>query len=336
MQILFIVDHRNMRTHPAIDALSARSRQRRRCFFPRTNAERKAVAVRVRAGLIVRPHRNLYSCAQYWDTLDPKERSRHIIRALSLQYPNRVFAGLSAAAMLQLDYAWSLHCGDRVFIASSSAIVAKRTYPLIRRIYMASIPAYPIDESDTTVCVTSPARTLVDCGLRYPFEQVLPMVDSALRMGLVTGDEIADVCDSLYVDCGPVLRLTRYADPLSENGGESFCRATIIEEGFAVPELQRVFTDARTGSQYRVDFLWRLSDGRIVVLEYDGMRKYVDPAMTGSRDIRDVVRAERERETALRQCGVSMMLRTDFEEVRQRVPLTAKLLAAGVPQVRHV
>ena len=95
------------------------------------------------------------------------------------------------------------------------------------------------------VRVTSPARTLVDCALLYPFEHVLSMFDSALRRGLVTREEIVAVCDGLRVDCGPVFRLLHYADARSENGGESFCRAVSIEEGFVPPQLQHTFLQPR-------------------------------------------------------------------------------------------
>ena len=70
------------------------------------------------------------------------------------------------------------------------------------------------------------------------------MFDSALRRGLVTREEIVAVCDGLRVDCGPVFRLLHYADARSENGGESFCRAVSIEEGFVPPQLQHTFTAA--------------------------------------------------------------------------------------------
>ena len=92
-------------------------------------------------------------------------------------------------------------------------------------------------------------KNLVDCALLYPFEHVLSMFDSALRRGLVTREEIVAVCDGLRVDCGPVFRLLHYADARSENGGESFCRAVSIEEGFVPPQLQHTFYSRVTGKE---------------------------------------------------------------------------------------
>ncbi|MBW3093324.1 CTP synthase [Bifidobacterium sp. 82T10] len=276
---------------------------------------------------------------------------------MSCQYPGRIFAGISAAAILRLEYPWALHDGGHVVLASSHSSRAQRTYRKIRRIHMADIPVREVRYMRTSgggiglvvtrpgetvrgecldlVRITSPARTLVDCGLQYPFASVLAMYDSALRRGLVVREEIIAVCDGLSVDCGPVFRLLHYANPLSENGGESRCRAVIIEAGFVVPDLQQVFVDPHhTGNLYRVDFAWRLHDGRIVVLEYDGMAKYVDPSMTKGRDVRGVVHAERMREAVLQRAGVTTVLRTNASEVRRRDPLIRQLEDAGVPRAR--
>ena len=89
------------------------------------------------------------------------------------------------------------------------------------------------------IAVTTIERTLIDCALTYSLQDVLPMFDSALRLELTTKDAILQECDSLRRDAGRVLRALHYdyADARSENGGESECRAVIIEAGFMVPEL---------------------------------------------------------------------------------------------------
>ena len=140
------------------------------------------------------------------------------------------------------------------------------------------------------------------------------------------------ICNALRQDCAPVRKLLEYADPASENGGESYCRAVIIELGFEPPQLQVEFRDPDAPANViRVDFLWRTPDGGMVVLEFDGMRKYVDPSMTNGRDVQRVVLDERRREESLRKVGVTVILRTDYREVRQGSGLFAKLSRAGVP-----
>ena len=400
-----------MRNHPDIDRLLAESERHRRCLVPETNTQHHAAAIRAKAGMLVRPHRGMYARAEYWTSLDPAERARHIIRTLARQRPGRIFAGLSAAAMMRLEYGWQLHDDGTIFLASSSGEPApiggspsgtgSAGHSHIRRIAIRRPPVVmivrtwdghvlhtmmmppPSDASPPTpavetgagppetttatgsvrhqdarthrggmssnmsvrsptpdtattivdaVLVTSPARTLVDCGLRYPFIETLPMFDSAFRRHLVTREQILEVCDGMHADCGHVFRLLRHTNPLNENGGESRCYATIIDEGFAVPQSQVVFIDPDAPwNRYRADFTWHTPDGRVIVLEYDGTAKYVDPTMTKRRDIRDVVRAEREREAALRRAGVTTIARVNHDEVVRRIPLVHKLLEAGVP-----
>lgn len=344
-----------MRTNTDIDRLCREAEQARRCLHPTTDARRHAIMTRVKAGTMLRVHRNTYVRAAYWKTLNASERARHVIRSLSRQHANYTFAGLSAAAILHLEYEWNLHRDGAITIVSATGRSA-RCHRNIKRIIARNPPVrtivHRIRENDSSITmlpetdssspsaadatdvvrITSPARTLVDCGLRYTFLQSLPMFDSALRRNLVTRDEIMDICDGLRTDCGPVMRLLYYANPLNENGGESLCYATIIDEGFAVPQLQHAFADPDAPwNTYRVDFVWHTSDGRIIVLEYDGTGKYIDPSITGRRGIQDVVHDERLREDALRRAGVTSIIRATYDEVKQRAPLIHKLMDGNVP-----
>ncbi|WP_214375903.1 CTP synthase [Bifidobacterium colobi] len=352
-----------MRTHHALDQLINDAERNLRCLYSTSNTIKQAMLIRLRNGYLTRPFRNAYARTDYWKSLNPAEQSRHIIRTLSQQFPNRVFAGLSAAAILQLDYSWSLHRDNTVFIAQKTGTSA-RTYSGIQRIststsaiasmlhYRTStgVGAVFLDlppespriaeitiggrkpEITNIVPITSPAQTLVDCGLQFSFTQALPMFDSAARNKLVTSDQIIEICDQSRIDCSSVLRLVHYMNPLSENGGESLCRAIIIEAGFVVPDLQHVFVNPDAPwKEYRVDFVWHTPSGRIIVLEFDGTAKYVDPSMTHRQGIQDVVHSEREREDNIRKAGVNTIVRTTYDEVRQKTPLINKLLEAGAP-----
>jgi hypothetical protein len=225
-----------------------------------------------------------------------------------------------------------LHRDGFVYIAAPHSVNTNR-HPKSRCIHDPVVKPY----RHSGVLITSPAQTLVHCATRYPFVHALPMVDSALRQGLTKKDAIAVACGQVVnrksADVAEMGMLLRYADPLSENGGESFCRAVTIEEGFPAPRLQQEFVDPRNPSViYRVDFVWYLPDGRIIVLEYDGAGKYSDTQMTQGRGVRRIVHEEREREAALRRAGVHTIIRTDFDEVSGRVGLIAKLEQAGVPR----
>jgi hypothetical protein len=288
---------------------------------------------RVHAGELLCVYRNVYARAEHARTLNPTQRSVHLVRALALLHPDWVFAGISAAAVLGLEHSWLLHRDGFVYIAAPHSVNTNR-HPKLRCIHAPVVRPYRCGG----VLVTSPAQTLVHCAARYPFIHAMPMVDSALRQGLAKKDAVAAACGQVVnrksVDVAEVGMLLRYADPLSENGGESFCRAVTIEEGFPAPQLQQEFVDPRNPSViYRVDFVWYLPDGRIIVLEYDGAGKYSDTQMTQGRGVRRIVHEEREREAALRRAGVHTIIRTDFDEVSKRVGLIAKLEQAGVPRL---
>ncbi|MFZ2756017.1 MAG: hypothetical protein WAY93_04025, partial [Atopobiaceae bacterium] len=128
-------------------------------------------------------------------------------------------------------------------------------------------------------------------------------------------------------------RVASLADGRAENGGESIARATMVELGFALPELQAEFRDPVGGNAYRVDFLWSLPGGQQVAGELDGREKYVNPSMTGGRTPVEVLTAERRRESRLTACGVKV-LRFSLPEVLDH-PYFARLLEAyGIPRRR--
>lgn len=297
------------------------------CAVPNSRAQRDAMRRRSNSGELVRPYYRTYARAEYWHGLNPEQQSMHVIKALAHIKPNWTFAGVSAAVVWGLDHPWRLHCDGLVWIATSGSVdLAGDSH--LRRIFVASLKAYTVQG----VKVTSVARTLVDCALRYSFDEVLPMFDAALRKCCVNEESVLEACDTVRADVGPVLKLLHYADAASENGGESLCRAVIIEQGFAIPQLQRVFVDpANPRNEYRADFTWRFADGRMVVLEFDGNEKYVNPAMTRMRSTEQVVYEERLRESALRRAGVTDLIRTNYREVLGKAALAHKLLAAGIP-----
>ncbi|MBT1172393.1 CTP synthase [Bifidobacterium sp. MA2] len=255
---------------------------------------------------------------------------------MSRRHPEWVFAGLTAAAAMNLDYTWSLLNDDRIYVASG-AEGRGYTRSEVTTIFVASgetcMTRYVVDGAEVTVRTTTPARTLVDCALRYPFRLVLGMFDSAFCRKIADEESVLGECDRVRADCGPVFRLLHYTDARSENGGESLCRATLIDEGFAVPELQREFVDpANAWNVRRVDFVWHTADGRTIVLEYDGTRKYVDPVMTNRRDIQRVVAEEKSRDDMLLRAGVATVVHVTYDDVVNRGALWGKLTDAGVPQ----
>ena len=105
----------------------------------------------------------------------------------------------------------------------------------------------------------------------------------------------------------------------------------ITKEEIAADCVQ--WTDPQTNTEYRVDFVWKLDDGRVIVAEYDGTQKYVDPAMTDNRSIQEVVAKERARDEGLKRAGATEIVHFTYADVIERTPLRVKLIKAGVPQV---
>lgn len=208
----------------------------------------------------MRPARGLYVPSDYWNGLDPFERSMHMARAMARQHPKWVFVGNIAATAHGFEHSWKLHDGT-VSIASAYhngfCRIAK-----VRRVY---IPEQCMSvEVVDGLPVLDKIRTVLNCSVQYDFPYGLSIADSALRQGIGRRDLSAG-CSAMRIGYAQAARVLRYADGASENGGESMCRAVMIDEGFAIPLLQTIFVDPETGRRYRADFAWRLPDGRIAV-----------------------------------------------------------------------
>lgn len=263
--------------------------------------------------------------------LESAERARTIVaRGPNPQqlHPNWVFAGITAAAAHGFDHPRFLHRQGLTITLPNHG--SYRPHDKLNIIYS----PYPRENAVLAngIHVTNPPRTLLDCGRTLEFIYSLPIFDDAAADG-IEEKQILQECARTTLDCSRIFKLLRYTDAGSENGGESFARAVMIENGFAVPQLQVSFADSLTGKQFRVDFLWRTTDGRIIVGELDGTAKYVDPKMTDRRSIQETVQAEREREQALFRAGVTEIVRLTFDDAVQQKPLIAKLRRAGVPCV---
>ncbi|NMM92868.1 hypothetical protein [Bifidobacterium oedipodis] len=314
-----------MKKHLGVAAALAEARRQQRCAYGSDATLRKAFSRRVRNGELISPFRNVFIERDVWNQLSNCERTRYATRTLSILHDHWVFAGLTAADIHGLDHSWRLHNGSvQIVDGKRSGFISQQR---IERLYKATVPTVSVGG----MIVTDVVCTVIDCCLALPFDQALPIVDSALRNGL-TIETLQARCLSLTDGRDDMNRLLKYADARSENGGESWVRAMIVTMGFAQPELQVEFENPDNPYQrYRVDFLWRIHDGRIIVLEFDGTRKYVDPNMTNGRAIRQIVEQQLERDRVLRQAGATTIVHCFLDEVPTQ--LFDKLKAAGVPWI---
>lgn len=307
----------------------------RQCYTPQSNTECAAARRMLADRELTNPYHGMYADPSYWNTLDPHSRVEHISRTLCRKYPGTVIAGISAAAVWGLDHSAYLHRDGAIHVARPYGSAVRNKSPRLRYIHL---PKHQSDLITTHngIRLTNPMRTLFDCGRTQEFNGAFPIFESALHVNMVGRNAFLDYCSRPHAGHDrhlPAFVMSK-ARGLSENGGESFALAVIFELGFLWPEQQVEFTcTGPDGMQEvrRVDFAWYTPDGRIIVGELDGQRKYVDPRMTGGRSISEIVEDERARSQMLYGCGVTAIVRFTFDDVVRRTPLARKLREAGVP-----
>ncbi|NMN01104.1 CTP synthase [Bifidobacterium sp. DSM 109958] len=294
-----------MTSNGPVAALAEQSRRERRCIIPPDESMRRVLCRRVDRGSFVRPWRGLYAEAEHWRSLDPNEQSLHVIRALSAAHPDWTFAGPSAALVHGLDCPYALS-GDIYRLVPRHA---RDTHPRRNRLVAVTPGAGTRTERVDGIMVTSAETTVYDCAARFRPSHALAFADSALRLGRSTISSLTEHGMGRRRDgsWARAMQLLALANGASENGGESRCRGMLHECGADVPQLQvevPCLTDRRR--VHRTDMMWVREDGSHVACEFDGTRKYVDPAMIGTRDIRQVVTEERDRQQCLQQQGIDV------------------------------
>ena len=316
-----------MKALPALTQLFAYARYERLCIMPRTDAVRRALTRRIAEGTVLRVYRGLYAEASYWKVLDPLERTRHIVRSLSIAHPDWVFCGPTAAIMHKLDCPYRLTMP--ICIAARPDTHAHSSRALARHVITHLSPV-TVDSA----AVTDLPRTLFDIAALQPLRFALPSIDSALRERRITATQLAGwgVAFKYTLHRENVARAFALADGRSENGGESEGRGLLADLGYPVHDLQVEFPClGHPNRTHRVDYLWKRDDGSMIAGEFDGTRKYVDPTMTKSRTIRQVVDEERNRQQCLAHQGVDM-IRMYYDDLNQPYVLSRRLQDKHVPR----
>ncbi|PJM77816.1 type IV toxin-antitoxin system AbiEi family antitoxin [Bifidobacterium felsineum] len=316
-----------MKEHKEVAAALRSAQSDYRCASGTNDALRKAMRRRAAAGDLVSPYRNMYAARDYWNALNNEQQSLHVIRGLAYRHPSWVFTGLSAACLYGVQHSRSLHDG-KVYVASTGGIGGADESHLVR-VYMNQIPQRMVQG----IRLVSPARMILDCA-GYPFVHALAIIDSTLRMGLTSCEEIEALSLQSVCDERSVKRLVRYADAGSENGGESLFRGMLIERNYAEPLLQVEFGNPDNPAMpYRVDFCWKLADGRIIVAEYDGMAKYADATNKNRASLQAKLDYERRREQHLKAQKVTAIIHVFFEDLMSPRRFEEKMNEAGVPKI---
>lgn len=313
-----------MRIGDELDFLYSEAEATRSCVVATSSGMRNALNRRVARGAAVKLLPGLYLRSSYWAGLDFDARRAHVIRGVADQDHDRVFCFTSAAIIHGLEVPHLLPADVHIVSGKTS-----RCGRLVR---------HDVPRRDA-VCVsflyvTPLAQTVFDCirSLSFPF--ALAIADSALRVtGRSPSDLVEEIAHCCKGRCGMprALAILALADGRAENGGESYARAIMLEQGVMAPDLQVGFRDRIGGGTFRTDFGWLGLSGGDVAGELDGVEKTESRKILGDRTIRDALRQERLRESRLTALGLKIA-RFSFSQARAVGPLLRILDGFGVPR----
>lgn len=316
--------------------LLARAEEQGSCLMVRGEEARRiqrSLERRIRNGEVISPARGLYVRASLWEEMKRDERTLFIARGLQAQHPEWVFCGPTAAVAYGVDVSWDLQ--HHIHLATTRISHRPNGGLIERHAALGERASESAIETAGGIRVTSPERTVYDCLRSAVFPHGLGIADSAFRLGMIERDSFAS-----YVEGAPgsargrrqALGTLSWADPRSENGGESIARARMLLLGYARPELQvEVPHLVEGGEPFRVDFCWVRTDGVVILGELNGTDKYVVEEMTRGRSIDEVLSDEKTRTSRIGLYDVSVM-RFRFGLTGDPRSFSALLDEYGVPK----
>lgn len=316
-------------TELAIRGLLDEAARDRRAAFSTNRQLRDALRRRVASGSVVSPHPGLFVDRELWDSLEhaPGERHAMVIRGAARRHPGWVMCHASAAHLHGLRVSHrhldELHVADMPGSRGNSA-------PGVRRHYARGVEIETLDGVRMTPLVT----TALDVMRTLDAREGLVIADAlAGRLGMDAAGLIESLRDEGRGLTGidRTLKVAAHANPLAESGGESMARAMIIKLRYVLPKLQvwvRNVLDPQ--SPFRVDGMWILPDGTVVILEVDGQEKRENERMTRGRSVERLVWDERQRESLVSAMG-ARVLRVSFANVVSESEMARRLDAFGVP-----
>lgn len=283
----------------------------------------------VLAGRMVRVVPGAFVKAEPWNALKPYERHRLKVLATARRMRSEaVFSHHAAAALWGIRM---LRNWPKLVDITMDRATGGRSDGLLRR-HCRGFDGVEVTRLDGLL-VTTPAQTVADLALRFPFPDAVVAMDSALHRKrkpepLATSDELLERVMAAEGKRGwrRALAAATFATPLSDSPEESHSRVQIHLLGFPAPILQREFRDAR-GFVGKPDFYWPEFDQ---IGECDGRAKYTDPTLRNGRTADEVILAERHRENRLRRL-VNGVIRWEPADLYPPAKLSRILTDGGLP-----
>ena len=244
-----------------------------RCAVAPTSSDERQMNRLVEHGELLRPFPRLFASPEHWKELDAASQHANIVRALGKLHPDWIFCDVSAAVIHGLRPSYELL--DKVHVISS----ASPRYDAKPRVVKHEIKN-PEEVSSQGVRVTSIARTATDCMRRLSFADGLAIADAACSHLNWSAQQLEEHVASLARakltnGIEHALVTASYADGRAESGGESIARASFVQLGYQMPELQVYIPNPFDSDRYsRPDFLWLGAEGGPVDGELDGKKKY--------------------------------------------------------------
>jgi hypothetical protein len=286
-------------------------------------AELRRAAAR---GALVRLHQGVFTPSDDWARLDAVARHCLRLRAVLPRLAGRVVVSHESAAALH-GLPLEGRGPTEVHVTDPARTGGRRSAGVVT--HCGPLPEGSVVEVDGQR-VTSMLRTCVDLALRGRLRSSVPVLDAALRTGLVDEEGLlAELEASGRVHGARAARAAvLFADGRAQLPGESLTRVVLRELGAPAPILQQEFRDA----EGRVGFVDFWFGEQRVVLEFDGDAKYTEARYRGGRSAERVALDERKRERRLlRLPEVREVVRTDWAEVHAPRRLALALRGAGVP-----
>ncbi len=318
-----------------IDALLDEAESQQSCLVAGSNLEdriRRALRRRRDRGELVSPARGLYARKETWEALSISERMLRVIRGLQEAHPTWVFCGSSAALVFGIDVSERLL--SKVHVVSPKDKKSKNGELLMFHVIPDGDARAERWVEVKGIRVTAIEQTVFDCLRIASFDIGMGVADSVLRCRLSERDVLLEYFMGLkgrWPGRELAISTIGWADPRSENGGESIARARMVLLGFVAPELQVVVPGPLGEGDYRADFLWLRADGLIILGELDGFIKYVDERYMGGRSLARVVTDQLLRDSRLSMYNVEYMHFT-FEQTEDPQEFAKLLDSFGVPR----